>query len=146
MKANWALAFATASVFGASGAAAEEAPVVELYKSATCGCCSRWAEHMRANGFEVRAHDVADVGAQRRRLGMSEGLSGCHTAVVHGYVIEGHVPAADVRRLLAERPTVLGLAVPNMPGGSPGMENVSAVSYEVLLVKQNGTVKNFARH
>ncbi len=146
MKAKWMAILAIAVLVGGSALAADPVPVMDVYKSATCGCCARWAEHMRAAGFDVRTHDVPDVAVERRRVGMSDGLSGCHTAVVNGYVIEGHVPASDVKRLLAEKPKVLGLAVPNMPGGSPGMENVASVPYEVLLVNQNGSVKTYARH
>ena len=126
--------------------AADPVPTVDVYKSATCGCCARWAEHMRASGFEVRTHNVSDVGVERRRLGMSDGVAGCHTAVVDGYVIEGHVPAQDVKRLLRDRPQAVGLAVPKMPGGSPGMENANYTSYEVLLVGPKGSLTTFARH
>ena len=144
-KYMWMMASFFAVISGGA-LAADAAPTVEVYKSATCGCCARWVEHMRLHGFEVRAYDVADVAAERRRLGMPDGLAGCHTAVVNGYVIEGHVPAADVRRLLSEQPKALGLAVPNMPGGSPGMENARAEPYEVLLVHRNRSVSTFAQH
>ncbi|MEP7183742.1 MAG: DUF411 domain-containing protein [Betaproteobacteria bacterium] len=127
-------------------AAAADLPTVTVYKSATCGCCTRWAEHMRQQGFTVTTHDVADVGAERRRLGMWDGFSACHTAVVGGYVVEGHVPASDIKRLLAEKPKALGLAVPNMPNGSPGMESPRPVPYDVLLVQNNGSVRTFAQH
>lgn len=127
-------------------ALAIDLPKVETYKSATCGCCNRWVDHMRQQGFDVAAHDVADVNVERRRLGMPDGVSGCHTAVVGGYVIEGHVPAADIKRLLAEKPKALGLAVPDMPKGSPGMESPNPVAYAVLLVQPNGTVRTFATH
>lgn len=146
MQAKWRWILAVAALVAGSALARDAAPVLDVYKSATCGCCARWAEHMRANGFDVRTHDVRDVAVERRRLGMSDGVSGCHTAVVNGYVVEGHVPAADVKRLLAEKPQALGLAVPEMPGGSPGMENQAAVPYEVLLVQRNGSLKTFARH
>lgn len=127
-------------------AIAADLPTVEIYKSATCGCCSRWVDHMRQQGFSVNAHDVADVSAERKRLGMPDRVAGCHTAVVGGYVIEGHVPASDIKRLLTEKPKALGLAVPDMPKGSPGMESPSAVPYTVLLVQTNGAVRAFANH
>lgn len=130
----------------ASAALASDLPRVEVYKSATCGCCERWVEHMRQAGFAVGTHDIADVPAQRARLGMPKGLGACHTAVVGDYVVEGHVPAADVKRLLAQRPQALGLAVPGMPNGSPGMEAPNPTTYDVLLVGRDGAVRTFATH
>lgn len=119
---------------------------VEVYKSATCGCCSAWMEHLRKNGFEVVGHDVDDVPAARKKLGMPEQFGSCHSAKVGAYVIEGHVPAADIRRLLKQKPQALGLAVPSMPPGSPGMESSKPVPYETLLVQSNGSATVFARH
>lgn len=130
----------------ASAPMASGLPRVEVYKSASCGCCGLWVEHMRRAGFEVATHDIADVPAQRARLGMPSQLGACHTAVVGGYLVEGHVPAADVKALLARKPDALGLAVPGMPGGSPGMEAAPAVAYDVLLVGRDGAVRPFARH
>ena len=95
---------------------------VLVYKTPSCGCCSGWVEHMKASGFSVTAKDVPDTSPERRRLGMPERFAACHTASVGGYVIEGHVPAAEVRRLLASKPSAIGLAVLGMPLGSPGME------------------------
>ncbi len=112
-------------------------PMVMVEKSATCGCCAGWVQHMRASGFEV---EVRDVSAERldltkRLLGIGDEYQSCHTAVVDGYVIEGHVPAADIRRLLAERPSAMGLAVPGMTIGSPGMEmGGESEPYDVLLL------------
>jgi hypothetical protein len=134
------------SLLLSAAAMAADLPKVEVYKSATCGCCSRWADHMRQQGFAVTTNDVADVAAERRRLGMPDTESGCHTAVVGGYVIEGHVPASDVKRLLIERPKALGLAVPDMPKGSPGMESADPVPYQVRLVQTDGTFRTFANH
>jgi hypothetical protein len=130
----------------ASVAMATGLPQVEVYKSATCGCCGRWVEHMREAGFEVATHDIADVPAQRARLGMPSGLAACHTAVVSGYLVEGHVPAADVKLLLAQKPKAVGLAVPGMPKGSPGMEAATPSAYDVLLVGRDGIVRTFASH
>jgi hypothetical protein len=95
---------------------------VTIYKTPTCGCCVRWAEHMEENGFSVTLHNHADLRPFKQRFGVPASLQSCHTAEVEGYAIEGHVPAADVRRLLEERPDAAGLAVPGMPVGSPGME------------------------
>lgn len=98
-------------------------PTIAVSKSPSCGCCGAWVDHLRANGFAVTVRDVADVTPEKRRLGVPETLESCHTALVEGYVVEGHVPAADVKRLLHTRPAgVKGLAVPGMPVGSPGME------------------------
>jgi hypothetical protein len=97
-------------------------------------------------GFAVRTHDVADVPAARQRLGMPERLGSCHTAKVAGYVVEGHVPAADIQRLLKEKPKALGIAVPSMPPGSPGMESSKPVPYNTLLVQSGGETSIFAKH
>lgn len=105
----------------AAGIAAAE-PLVEVHKDPTCGCCGKWIEHLRAEGFTVHVTDTGDLAAVKRGAGVPAELGSCHTAMVDGYVIEGHVPAADVRRLLAERPAVRGLAVPGMPLGAPGMD------------------------
>ena len=121
-------------------------PTVTVYKSPTCGCCSKWADHLRENGFTVETVDVQDLSAVKRRYGIPPALQSCHTAVVEGYVVEGHVPAADVRRLLAERPDAAGLTVPGMPIGSPGMEQGdTAEPYDVLLV-HDGETAVFASH
>lgn len=128
----------------ATGTFAQGTPGVEVFKSASCGCCGGWVEHLRRNGFEVTTHDVADVPAERKRLGMPDRLGSCHSAMVGGYVIEGHVPAADIRRLLKEKPKALGLAVPSMPPGSPGMESSRPIPYDTLLVGRDGSTRVFA--
>lgn len=110
---------------------------VEVYKSPTCGCCSKWVDHLKDHGFTVNEHDVGNKEA-RARAGISPSLGSCHTALVNGYAIEGHVPARDIKRLLRERPKAVGLAVPDMPHGSPGMEGARNDPYDVLLVKQRG--------
>lgn len=127
-----------------AGAAADPAKV-HVYKSPTCGCCTKWIEHLRSNGFEVEATDVADVTPVKLSNGIPEKLASCHTAFVGGYVIEGHVPAADIARLLLERPQIAGLAVPEMPIGSPGMEGPNPVRYQVLAFGATG-VSVFAEH
>ena len=121
-------------------------PTVTVYKSPTCGCCSAWADHLRENGFPVETVDVDDLQAVKAEYGIPPGLQSCHTAVVDGYVVEGHVPADDVKRLLAEHPEAAGLAVPGMPVGSPGMEQGDTVQpYDVLLV-DDGQSSVFAHH
>ena len=112
---------------------------VEVYKSATCGCCEEWVKHLRANGFKVNAHDVANPSNTREKMGIPDRLGSCHTAVVGGYAIAGHVPADEIKRLLAEKPKAKGLAVPAMPPGSPGMEGPMHMAYDVLLVRADGS-------
>lgn len=120
--------------------------VVDVYKSATCGCCGGWEAHLRAAGFTVRSHVVDDVSATRDELGMPSAYASCHTARVGQYLVEGHVPAADVRRLLAEHPEdAIGLAAPGMPSGSPGMTGAPQ-DYDVLLVARNGRARVFQHH
>ena len=122
---------------------------VELWKSPNCGCCSGWMKHMQSAGHEVNAHNVKqDVLSRiKRQAGLSEDLQSCHTAKISGYVIEGHVPAEDIARLLLEKPDAIGLAVPNMPMGSPGMNfGPEKEPYDVLLVKKDGSTEVFARH
>ena len=134
---------------GTAAAAGSDGPLVTVTKSPSCGCCADWVEHMRAAGFEVEVEDVSQGALYRlkARLGLTPELASCHTATVGGYVIEGHVPAADVRRLLAERPEARGLAVPGMPVGSPGMEiGDRRDPYDTLLIGQQGETTVFARH
>lgn len=135
--------FALGAVVNLPASAAE---AVDVYKSPYCGCCEKWVEHLRQAGFAVRTHDVNDVPAARQRLGMPERLGSCHTAKVAGYVVEGHVPAADIQRLLKEKPQAVGLAVPSMPPGSPGMESPKPVPYNTLLVRTGGEITVFAKH
>lgn len=118
---------------------------VVVYKSPTCGCCAAWVEHMRGAGFQVRAVDTGDLAATKSELGVAPALQSCHTAVVDGYVVEGHVPADVVRRLLEEQPDVAGLAVPGMPVGSPGMEGPNPRPYDVLAFTEDGSARVFAR-
>ena len=132
-------------VAGLDAAVAQAAPQLLVFKNPACGCCGEWMKHMRANGFRVDARDVADVGPVRQRHAVPEALASCHTALVGGYVIEGHVPAADVWRLLRERPAVTGLAVPGMVVGSPGMEQGKPQPYATIAFNERGT-RVFARH
>lgn len=114
-------------------------PTINVYKSANCGCCEEWVKHLRSNGFDVKAEDVADPSEYRRKFSVPEALGSCHTGVVAGYVLEGHVPADDIKRLLAEKPKARGLAVPGMPLGSPGMEGARTDPYDVMLLLPDGT-------
>ena len=115
-----------------AGPALAEGEKLQVFKSPTCGCCTKWIDHLEAAGFEVEAHDTSRLDAMKDENGVPRTLRSCHTALVEGYVIEGHVPVADVKRLLEERPEVAGLAVPEMPIGSPGMEGPGAQPYDVL--------------
>ena len=120
---------------------AAPARAVEVWKDPECGCCNDWIAHLEAHGYTVTAHDVGNT-ARRAELGMPAAYGSCHTALVEGYVLEGHVPASDVERLLRERPAALGLAVPGMPIGSPGMDAPAYGGrrdrYDVLLVDRDG--------
>lgn len=129
-----------------SSVSGQALPVVEVYKSAECGCCKIWAEHLQKSGFKVILNDVDDVPAARKKLGMPNKYGACHSARVGQYLVEGHVPASDIKRLLKESPNALGLAVPSMPPGSPGMESDNPVPYDTLLVGKDGNAKVFARH
>ena len=121
-----------------------DAPTLTVYKSPTCGCCSMWIEHMEAAGFTVDARDRDDMAAVKDSLGLPSDLASCHTGVIDGYVVEGHVPADQVARLLEERPQALGLSVPGMPVGSPGMEMGDRRDpYDVLVVGTGGEAAVF---
>ena len=122
-----------------------ESPEVHVYKSASCGCCAKWVEHLREAGFEVVAHDVADLRQVKRREGVPADLASCHTAVVEGYVVEGHVPARVVRAFLESGSEAAGIAVPGMPVGSPGMEGPRPQSYDVVAFDRAGSRTVFER-
>lgn len=117
-------------------------PVVEVWKDPSCGCCKDWITHMEQSGFELRVHDSGNTAA-RARLGMPVKFGSCHTARIGGYTIEGHVPAREIQRLLQEKPQAVGLTVPGMPVGSPGMDGPAygqrKDSYDVILVKADGS-------
>ncbi len=133
-----------ATMLIAASSAAE--PVVTIYKTPTCGCCGKWVEHMRSNGFQVKVQEVSSTVETRRKYGVPDRLQSCHTALVGGYVIEGHVPAADVQRLLKNKTKAAGLAVPGMPMGSPGMEGPRSDAYSVLQFHQDGTLMVFKQY
>jgi hypothetical protein len=126
--------------------ASAKAIEIAVYKDPDCGCCKNWVEHLQKHGFKVVSHDTRDMASVKTNLGVKTDLQSCHTAMVGGYVIEGHVPAADIQKLLKDRPKVAGLAVPGMPMGSPGMEGPSKEKYEVIAFQKSGATKIFARH
>jgi len=121
-------------------------PTITVYKDPGCGCCKNWIEHLIKHGYRVDAKDTPGMTEVKRTLGVPDRLSACHTAVVNGYFIEGHVPASDIARLLREKPKVAGLAVPGMPMGSPGMEGPRAQHYQVLSFDKAGKTKVFASY
>ena len=137
---------ALAGLFSLSAGAAESLPAITVYKSPTCGCCAKWVEHLKWAGFPVEDRNVADVLTARKRLGMPSQYASCHSAKVGRYAVEGHVPAEDIKRLLRDRPAAIGLAVPGMPPGSPGMESIKPMPYDTLLVDNNGRHHIFSRH
>lgn len=150
-RREWLRITAGGVALGAVGASrllahvpAKEATV---YKSATCGCCKKWVEHLQKAGYTVTAHDVPDIGVYKKKYGVPASLGSCHTAVVtSGYVIEGHVPADLIDRIIAQRPTnLVGLAVPGMPQGSPGMETGVIDKYEIIAFDKAGKTRVFAR-
>jgi hypothetical protein len=145
MRRSFVLLTATC-VFGLPVLATTSAVPVEVWKAPTCGCCKDWVRHLQANGFTVSTHDDGNTHA-RKRLGIPMDFASCHTALVGGYAVEGHVPAREIHRLLRERPQAIGLAVPAMPRGSPGMDGPAYGGardpYNVLLVKRNGGAELF---
>lgn len=141
------LSGALAAAAWPAGAATATWPPVEVFKNPSCGCCGAWVDHLTAAGFTVTVHEVPDTAVVRKQQGMPEKFGSCHTARVGGYVLEGHVPAADVKRLLAKRPQALGLAVPGMVTGSPGMEaGGRRDAYQVLLIDKAGRDTVFAAY
>ena len=134
-------------LFTINGYTGNPAGNVVVYKSPTCGCCNKWIDHLKDNGFKVEAHNVQDVIPHKIKNGVTPQLASCHTAIVDGYTIEGHVPASDIKRLLRERPKVDGLAVPRMPIGSPGMEQGNRKDkYDVISFDKEGNQKVFSSH
>lgn len=133
---------------GTADATPAALPRMTVHKTPTCGCCSAWIDHVRDAGFAVDVHDMDDLGLVKERLGVPYGKGSCHTAKVGGYVIEGHVPAADIKRLLEEKPDARGVVLPGMPLGSPGMEvpDGRQPPYTVELVHHDGTTEPFAQH
>lgn len=137
-----------AALLLAAQARAQPTPLVRVFKDPQCGCCGAWAKRLEAAGFRVRVEETRDLAAIRAVLGVPDALASCHTAEIGDYVLEGHVPPAEVRRLLAERPVCRGLAVPGMPTGSPGMETQGAPPdvYDVVMFGGCGGPDVFARY
>ena len=127
-----------------ASAASQEAPSIVVYKTEGCGCCNGWVEHLQAAGFEVDARNVRDLMSVKIDAGVPTELSSCHTGLIDGYVVEGHIPAYVIRKLLDERPQVTGISVPGMPIGSPGMEGPNPKPYEVVAFDREGGRTLFA--
>jgi len=128
--------------------AQDRQPAVEVYKDPSCGCCSKWIDHLRSHGFAARAIDTDKLDHIKASRGVPRQARSCHTAIVGGYVVEGHVPAPDIQRLLKARPSIVGIAVPGMPIGSPGMEvpGTKAQPYDVIAFEKDGSTRVFASH
>lgn len=140
-----ALAAVVAAPSAAVTAQAKAAPEIVVRKSASCGCCAGWVVHLRNKGFKVIVENVENLELHKKLAGVPEKLQACHTAVVSGYVVEGHVPAASIRKLLAEKPQARGLAVPGMPMGAPGMGG-ERQPFDVLIFQRNGSTKVYGRY
>lgn len=142
----------TALAAGAAAAAlpalaANKLPLVEVFKSPTCGCCGAWVDHLKDAGFPVKVVEVDDTTVTRKRYGLPDKFGSCHTGIVNSYVVEGHVPATEIKRLLASKPSAIGLAVPGMPVGSPGMEYGDRRDpYDVYLIDKSGRETVFAHY
>jgi hypothetical protein len=152
LRNTFALGAALVALTLTTGAAAPsvnpapEQTRITVYKDPSCGCCKNWIEHLLKHGYRVDAKDTPAMADVKRALGVPEALTSCHTAVVNGYLIEGHVPAADIARLLKQKPKIAGLAVPGMPMGAPGMEGPTSQHYQVLSFDKSGKTKVFATY
>jgi hypothetical protein len=149
--ARWAGVFVLASLTSAhatsSTVTAASTTKVTVFKDPNCGCCQQWVQHLRKHSFEVAVRDTSDVSGVKRTGRVPEQLHSCHTAFVGGYVVEGHVPAADIQRMLRDKPRIAGIAVGGMPAGSPGMEvGARKDPYDVIAFDRDGTTRVFARH
>lgn len=144
MRRPTLIALAAAAAFVSSAASAAQ---LTVHKSPTCGCCAKWIEHVREHGFAVKVVETEDMTGVKKRLGIPDKLASCHTTQVAGYFVEGHVPAADIKRLLAQKPKAAGISVPGMPIGAPGMEHGDHKQpYATVLVGKDGKLSLFARH
>jgi hypothetical protein len=135
---------AIVGVLATRTAAPAQTTKIVVYKDATCGCCGHWIDHVKAAGFRVSTRNKSDLTAIKRRYGIEPSLMSCHTAVVEGYAVEGHVPADVIQRLLRERPAVTGIAVPGMPAGTPGMEGLVRERYNVVTFDRSGVTRIYA--
>ena len=138
MKYNSVVQITIAIALTVSAPLSSAAPKINIFKTRTCGCCAKWVEHLKANGFDVSVQEVSSTAEYRQKYGVPDKLQSCHTATVNGYSIEGHVPAADIQRLIKTKPKAAGLAVPGMPAGSPGMEGPRSDAYSVVLFDATG--------
>jgi hypothetical protein len=146
---KYASIFLIAAFAAACGsAAAQRDVVVDVYKDPTCGCCTLWVDHLKAAGFTTRVTESDEVVTLKNERGVPMRARSCHTAIVDGYVVEGHVPAADIQKMLRERPAIAGLGVPGMPIGSPGMEvpGMAAQAFDTLSFTRDGSVAVYASH
>ena len=134
------------AVLGPRDLGAQSEPHVAVFKSATCGCCAKWVDHLKANGFATTSTNVDDVAVVKAKHGVPRAVHSCHTALVGGYVVEGHVPASDIKRLLKERPAISGIGVAGMPAGSPGMESPTPQRYDVLSFDKQGQTRVYSTH
>ncbi len=146
MFAALAAVIALSQPTGAQTKAAVAKPHLDVYKTPTCGCCSKWVEQMEASGFTAKATNMPDVGPIKEKNKVPARLASCHTTLVGGYVIEGHVPAADIKRLLKEKPAIVGLAAPGMPAGSPGMDVPNSPAFDVIAFDKDGKTRVWATH
>lgn len=132
-----------AGMFAWQGADAAD---ITVYKSPTCGCCAKWVDHLEQNGFSVVVHERHNMSPVKEQFGVDQRYQSCHTAVVDGYIVEGHVPAKDIKQLLAQKPDIKGLAVPGMPMGSPGMEGPYKDHYRVLAIDDEDAARVYSRY
>ena len=145
-RSNVFVAVASLIFLAISSPSQQAGPLVTVFKLRTCSCCAKWVEHLKANGFAVKVQEVDNTAPYERQYHVPQNLSSCHTAVVDGYTIEGHVPAEDIKRVLRERPKSVGLAVPGMPVGSPGMETGRSEAYSVVMFDESGHSTVYARY
>ena len=143
-NAMWLMGVAAIALPTGAGVSAQKPIAIAVYKTPTCGCCGKWVEHLRVHGFAPDITNLTDLSEIKAKYKVPTEAQSCHTAIVNGYVIEGHVPASEILKLLKQRPAVLGLAVPNMPTGSPGMEGPGARPYDVVSFDKTGKLTVFS--
>ncbi len=144
----WSKPMQAANAADSAAGQTEQLPQITVYKSPTCGCCTDWEEHLERAGFKVVSHKRTNMNSVKKQLGVKSHLASCHTGLIDGYVIEGHVPADDIKRLLRERPDVMGLTAPGMPQHSPGMQppGEKPRGYSVLMFDKEGHTRVFTRY